>query len=51
MGNITSTEHDEELLAVIEEERALMRTLRERERKLIGHMLRKDSLLRTTIKI
>jgi len=38
------------MLATIEEERALISTIRKRQRKWIGHMLRGDSLLRTVTK-
>jgi len=38
------------VLAMIEEEGALIRTIRKRQRKWIGHILRGDSLLRTVIK-
>jgi len=42
---------NEEVLAMIGEESALILTIRKRQRKWIGHMLRGDSLLRTEITI
>ena len=49
MENINWIEHNEE---VIEEERAVIHAINEKQRKWIGHMLRgdSDSLLRTVIK-
>ena len=51
MEKISWTEHitNEEVLGIIGEERVLIRTIRERQRKWIGHTLRGDSLLRTII--
>ena len=46
------TEHTEEVLAMIEEERVIIRTIRKRQRKwigIIGHMHTGDSLPRTVI--
>ena len=51
MEKIRWTEHitNEEVMGIIGEERVLIRTIRERQRKWIGHTLRGDSLLRTVI--
>ena len=50
MKNISWTVYNEEVFAMIEQERAIIRTIRKRQKKWIGHMLRGDSLLRTVIK-
>ena len=39
-----------EVLAIIEEERATICKIRKRQKKWIGYMLRRDSMLRTVIK-
>jgi len=50
MEKINWTEHkNEAVLAIIQEKRALIQTIRKRQRKVIGHVLRGDSLLRTVI--
>ena len=51
MEKISWTERktNEEVLEKIGEERTLIRTIRVRQRKWIGHTLRGDSLLRTVI--
>ena len=49
MENINWTEHIEEELARIEEERTLIYRIRKSQRKWIGQMLRGDSLLKTVI--
>src|SRR6218665_1512296 len=48
---INWTDHiiNEEVQAMIEEERALICAIRKRQRKWIGHMLRGDSTLRTVV--
>lgn len=42
--------NEEEVLAVIGEERTLIYTVRKRQRKWIGNMLRRDPLLRMVVK-
>ena len=51
MEKISWMEHitNEEVLNMVDEERDIIRTIRERQRKWIGHTLRSDSLLRTVI--
>src|SRR6218665_2220054 len=45
----TEQKTNEEILETIGEERTLIRTLKTRKKKLIGHTLRGESLLRTVI--
>jgi hypothetical protein len=40
---------NEEVLKIVGEERSMLNTIRERQRRWIGHVLRGDSLLRTII--
>ena len=51
MEKISWMEHitNEEVLNMVDEERDIICTIRERQRKWIGHTLRNDSLLRTVI--
>src|SRR6218665_3112544 len=50
MEKISWTEHITNVLAGIGEERAMTHTIRKRQRKWIGHILRGNSLSRTVIK-
>ena len=51
MQKVSWTEHktNEEILETIGEERSLIRTLKTRQKKWIGHTLRGESLLKTVI--
>ena len=51
MEKVSWTEHktNEEILETIGEERSLIRTIKSRQKKWIGHTLRGESLLKTVI--
>jgi len=46
----TENRTNEEVLQTVETEREIMDTLRSRQKRWIGHILRRDSLLKTTLK-
>ena len=51
MMKVSWTEHktNEEVLQMVDTEREMMDTLRSRQKRWLGHILRHDSLLRTTL--
>jgi len=51
LSKISWTEHktNEEVLKAVDEERMLVSTIRRRQKNWIGHVLRRDSLLRTVL--
>ena len=51
MEKVSWTEHktNEEVLQMVEEKRAMIKTIQERQRRWIGHIMRGNSLLRTII--
>ena len=51
MMKVPWTEHktNEEILQMVETERKIMDTVRSRQKKWLGHILRHDSLLRITL--
>ena len=49
-ANYESTMDHEEILQMVETEREIMDTVRSRQKRWLGHILRHDSLLRITLK-